>query len=98
MVRLPTFRVFVQAQLKEAPMNTRCLPLALLVVALSVTGCTTYYRITDTSNGRTYYTTDYRREPNNVRFKDAKTGAEMTVPTADVRTIPSEEYNANVGK
>ena len=47
-----------------------------------------------TSNGKVYYTKDYAREPNNVRFKDANTGKEMTIPTADVRSISSEEYDA----
>ena len=78
-------------------MKIMSLALALLVVSLSVTGCT-YYRITDTSNGQIYYTTDFAREPNNVRFKDAKTGKEMTIPTADVRSVPEEEYKANVGR
>lgn len=75
-------------------MKIRILALALLVVSLGVAGCSTYFRVTDTSNGKVYYTKDYAREPNNVRFKDANTGKEMTVPTADVRSISSEEYDA----
>jgi hypothetical protein len=79
--------------LKNAP-----LALALLIAALGVGGCSYYFRVTDTSNGRVYYTKDYAREPNNVRFKDAMTGKEMTLPAADVRSISSEEYEANVKK
>lgn len=75
-------------------MKIRILALALLVVSLGVAGCSTYFRVTDTSNGKVYYTKDYAREPNNVRFKDANTGKEMTIPTADVRSISSEEYDA----
>lgn len=75
-------------------MKNVSLALALLIAALGVTGCSTYFRVTDTSNGKVYYTKDYAREPNNVRFKDANTGKEMTIPTADVRSISSEEYDA----
>jgi uncharacterized protein YceK len=57
---------------------------ALLVVALVVSGCTTYYRITDPATGRSYYTTSFAREPNNVRFKDHKTRAEVVLPTSDI--------------
>ena len=79
-------------------MKNASLALALLIAALGVGGCSYYFRITDTSNGHVYYTKDYAREPNNVRFKDAMTGKEMTLPTADVRSISSEEYEANVKK
>lgn len=79
-------------------MKNTSLALALLIAALGVGGCSYYFRITDTSNGRVYYTKDYAREPNNVRFKDAMTGKEMTLPAADVRSISSEEYEANVKK
>lgn len=75
-------------------MKNVSLGLALLIAALGVAGCSTYFRVTDTSNGKVYYTKNYAREPNNVRFKDANTGKEMTIPTADVRSISSEEYDA----
>jgi len=75
-------------------MKNMSLALALLIAALGVGGCSTYFRVTDTSNGKVYYTKDYAREPNNVRFKDANTGKEMAIPTADVRSISSEEYDA----
>jgi hypothetical protein len=79
-------------------MKNASLALALLIAALGAGGCSYYFRVTDTTNGRVYYTKDYAREPNNVRFKDAMTGKEMTLPVADVRSISSEEYEANVKK
>ena len=74
------------------------LAMALLFVTVLTTGCAYYYRITDTSNGQVYYTRDFAREPNNVRFKDAKTGKEMAIPTANVLSISEDEYRAAVGR
>lgn len=69
--------------------------LGLLVLALFTAGCGTYYRITDTQSGRTYYTTSFSREPNNVRFKD-DTGQEVTLPASSrVEGISRDEYRLN---
>ena len=69
--------------------------LSLLVLASLTAGCSTYYRITDTQTRRTYYTTEFAREPNNVRFKD-QFGQEVTVPagTARVESVSADEYSA----
>jgi hypothetical protein len=74
------------------------LAMALLFVALLTAGCASYYRITDTSTGQVYYTRDFAREPNNVRFKDSRTGKEMAIPTANVQSIPEDEYRVGVGR
>jgi hypothetical protein len=72
--------------------------LALLILALVVTGCSTYYRITDSQTGRLYYTTSFSREPNNVRFKD-QTGQEVTVPAVSkVESISEDEYRSATKK
>jgi hypothetical protein len=76
-------------------MNIARWTLALLVVALVASGCTTYYRITDPATGRSYYTTAYTRDPNNVRFKDHKTRADVVLPNSDIREVTQEEYDLN---
>jgi hypothetical protein len=67
-------------------------------LVLLATGCAYYYKVVDTSNGQVYYTTDVAREPNNVRFKDARTGKEMVIPTAKVQSITQDEYRAGLGR
>ena len=68
--------------------------LGLLFLALVASGCSTYYRITDTQSGRTYYTTSFTRDPNNVRFKD-ENGQEVAIPAVSrVDTISADEYRA----
>ena len=69
--------------------------LALLFVALVASGCTTYYRITDKDTGKSYYTTSYDRQPNNVRFKDHKTRQDMAFPVVDIREVTKDEYDVN---
>ena len=66
--------------------------LGLVILALVASGCTSYYRITDTHSGRTYYTTSFTRDPNNVRFKDEH-GQEVAVPAVSrVDAISADEY------
>lgn len=74
------------------------LAMALLFVTVLATGCAYYYRVVDTTNGQVYYTTDVAREPNNVRFKDAKTGKEVVIPNANVQSINQDEYRAGLGR
>jgi uncharacterized protein YceK len=74
-------------------MNVARWTLALLVVAVLASGCTTYYRITDNATGKTYYTTAYDRQPNNVRFKDHLTRQDVHLPVADIKEVTEEEYN-----
>ena len=78
-------------------MTTVKLAMALLFGFVLATGCTAYFfKVTDTSSGRVYYTTDVAHEPNNVRFKDAKTGQEVVIPNARVESIPQNVYQAGV--
>jgi hypothetical protein len=83
---------------REPIMTIVRLAMALLFVTVLATGCAYYYRVVDTSNGQVYYTTDVAREPNNVRFKDARTGKEMVIPTANVQSITQDEYRAGLGR
>ena len=64
-------------------------------LALSTAGCTSYYRVTDPTTGRNYYTTrlDEQRD-GSVQFKDARTGNEVTVQNSEVKKITKEEYES----
>jgi hypothetical protein len=63
-------------------------------VAITVVGCTTYYRVTDPTTGRSYYTTrlDEQRS-GSVQLKDARTGYMVTVQNSEVKKISKEEYD-----
>jgi hypothetical protein len=69
----------------------------ILVLALLALGAACggrYYRITDTSSGRVYYTRDVdeKRRTGAVDFKDSKTGAKVTLQSSQVEKIPEAEY------
>ena len=69
--------------------------LLLLVSAVAIPGCTSYYRITDPTTGRNYYTTRLdEQRGGSVQFKDARTGNEVTVQNSEVKKITKEEYES----
>jgi uncharacterized protein YceK len=74
--------------------------LAVLVIAASVGGCASYYKVTDPASGRVFYTEDIDRQKGGttIMFKDAKTGAEVTLPSSEVLQVSSEEFKKATGK
>ena len=73
--------------------RNRWLTAALLVLASS-TGCTTYYRVTDPTSHKDYYTTETKHVGSAVTFKDGRTGADVTLQNSEIQTISKEEYDA----
>ena len=64
---------------------------ALLIIA----GCTNYYRVTDPTTGKTYYTTELKRSGSGTAtLKDAHTGNTVTIQNSEVAQIKKEEYDA----
>ena len=63
-------------------------------------GCATYYKVTDPSSGRTFYTEkiDRPKGQTTIMFKDTKSGAEITLPSSEVLEIPSDEYKKATGQ
>jgi uncharacterized protein YceK len=63
-------------------------------------GCASYYKVTDPASGRTFYTEKVERGKGQttIMFKDAKTGAEVTLPASEVLEISSDEYDKATGK
>ena len=72
----------------------------VIAVAVLVAGCASYYKVTDPSSGRTFYTEKVERDKGQttIMFKDAKTGAEVTLPSSEVLEISSGEYEKATGK
>jgi hypothetical protein len=71
---------------------------ALLAIVLVTAGCTTYYRVTDPSSGKIFYTTDVKRSGSAVMFKDAKSGSDVTLQASEVKEITSDDFNKNTAK
>ena len=71
---------------------------ALLAIVLATAGCTTYYRVTDPSSGKMFYTDDVKRSGSAVMFKDAKSGSEVTLQASEVKEISQDEFIKNTAK
>jgi len=64
--------------------------------AALLAGCSSYYKVRDTSTGREYYTTDVDRSGGAVQFKDGRTGNNVTLQSSEVTKIPSDVYQQAV--
>jgi hypothetical protein len=73
---------------------------AVVASLVLIAGCASYYRITDPGSGRTFYTEKVERPKGQttIMFKDAKTGAEITLPSSEVLEISSDEYKQATGQ
>lgn len=72
-----------------------CAGLAMLFAA----GCTTYYRVTDQSTRRTYYTTDFdRRDSGAVQFYDAKSRANVTLQSSEIIEISKDAFKSGISE
>ncbi|MGH8682693.1 MAG: hypothetical protein ACREVS_18350 [Burkholderiales bacterium] len=69
-----------------------------VLAAVLVAGCASYYRVTDPGTGRAYYTEKVERKNGTVMFKDAKTGAEVTMTSSVVLEVSGDEFRKGVGQ
>lgn len=62
-----------------------------------ITACATYYKVTEPASGRTYYTEDIDHERGGAAsFKDAVSGAEVTIQNSEILEIDEEEFDAGL--
>jgi len=76
------------------------IPKAFAVVVFSVmlVGCAHYYKVSDPSTGKAYYTEDVKRNGSAVEFKDEQTGGVVTLQNSNVQDIDKQEYEQGVAK
>jgi hypothetical protein len=70
--------------------------LGATVLTMFLAGCFggSYYAVRDPGSGAQYYTTDVDRTGNAgaVKFKDAKSGSEVTLQSSEVKEISKDEF------
>jgi hypothetical protein len=67
--------------------------LLLLVAA----GCTSYYKVTDPSTDKVYYTNKVKYKGSGaVELEDAKSGAKVVLPASEVQQIKKEEFTQGI--
>jgi hypothetical protein len=78
-------------------MNTHLIRgLVVGALLITVTGCSSHYRVTDPASGKMYYTTKVEDAGRGgaVKIKDERTGSTVTLQSSEVREISAEEYEA----
>ena len=67
-------------------------------LTMLVAGCTNYYRVTDPTTGKAYYTTkvDDAGKGGAIKIKDEKTGSMVTLQSSEVKEISEDEYKAGM--
>jgi hypothetical protein len=69
----------------------------VLSLFLLVTGCATYYKVTDPQSGKVYYTEDIDNlKGGAVKLKDARTGSVVTIQNSEVKEISGQEYKESL--
>ena len=84
----------------EEGMMKRDLIVGVIVCGLiaGVAGCSSHYRVTDPSSGKTYYTTKINDagRAGAVKIKDDRTGSTVTLQSSEVKEISEDEYEAGL--
>ena len=78
-------------------MKKAALTAGMLAMIAGLSGCTTYYRITDPSTEKSYFTTKYEKEDGAIEFTDAKSGSMVNIQNAEISEISGDEYKSNTG-
>lgn len=85
-----------------APAATGPSPVASAAPATAPTGTTTtsptpaYYKVTDVTSGKSFYTLKVNRVGNAVVFTDERTGAETTLQNSQVLPVQKLEYMSGI--
>ncbi|MBL8224139.1 MAG: hypothetical protein JNM50_02315 [Chromatiales bacterium] len=75
------------------------LRLAILGSMAALGACTTYYKVTDPTSQKVYYTTEVdQQKGGSVSLKDASSGAQVTIQNSEVVEISSDEYKTATAK
>ena len=67
-------------------------------LVLTISGCSSYYKITDPGSGKIYYSDEIEKEGGAIEFKDANSGSTVSIQNSEVSEISEEEYKANTPK
>jgi hypothetical protein len=68
---------------------------AVCLALLCIGGCTSYYKVTDPTTGREYYTTELQRKNSGAAtLKDGRTGNIVNLQNSEIAQVSKEQYDA----
>jgi hypothetical protein len=60
-----------------------------------LSGCTSYYKVTDPTTGKVYYTTQLDHKSSGAAtLKDARTGNKVSLQNSEVQKVNKEQYES----
>ena len=71
--------------------------LVVLLLAVSLTACAHYFKVSDPASGKVFYTEEIERKGSAVEFKDAQTGGMVTLQNSAITQIDKQAYETGVG-
>jgi hypothetical protein len=75
-------------------MRTKLIAATACAALMWAGGCgPTYYKVTDPTTGKDYYTTELKRDHGTAMLKDSKSGSEVTLQNVEVKKVTKEEYD-----
>ncbi len=79
-------------------MKSRLLSITMSFLALMmIAGCASYYKITDPTSKIVYYARDYEKtKAGGVSFKDARTGAIVTIQNSEIKEVSRQTFDEEV--
>ena len=72
----------------------RIIKCALVSAVALLMGCTNYYKVTDPSTNKTYYTTKLEQRQGATSLKDARTGNSVTIQNSELEQINKEQFES----
>ena len=70
--------------------------LLICVLSLMMAACSGYYRVTEPTTGKTYYTTHIDERSGAVKFTDDRTRSYVILHSAEVSELSEDEYGAEL--
>lgn len=69
--------------------------MAIALAAICAGGCTSYYKVTDPTTGKVYYTTQLQQKGSgSATLTDARTGNKVNLQNTEIAKVSKEEFEA----
>ena len=65
---------------------------SICAVMMIAGGCGSYYKVTDPTTGRVYYTEHLDKRGSAVVLRDARTGQDVTIQNSEIQSIKKEQF------
>lgn len=81
-------------------MRLKILTIGLVcALVMLITGCGSYYKVTDPNSSKVYYTTKIDKERSgSIEFEDANSGSKVTLQNSEITEVSKEEFKTNTAK